>query len=259
MGIKSYQLDLGIDCTAFTDPWLERTLQGIKRDHSEPARCTRTPLTRSHLLHMLYHLGRSDYDDLMIRVAFMLAFASFLRIGEFTYKAIDLQMGSSFQNWFLTKSCVQFIKSSEHMELRLPASKTNPFRQGIQLIIAESHNNACPVRAMKQLIARDTHRPPQAPLFCIGWIAQQPFTREYVVQQLQTIGISSGLGVASWNRHSFRRGAATWAAKVGIPEAQIQTLERWRSDAYKAYIEYSEEERIRLSERFPGIQPGHRP
>ena len=111
---------------------------------------------------------------------------------------------------------------------------------------------------MKQLIARDTHRPPQAPLFCVGRIAQQPFTREYVVQKLQKIGISSGLGVASWNGYNFHRGAATWAAEVGIPEAQIQTLGRWRSDAYKAYIEYSEEERIRLSERFQGIQPRHR-
>ena len=199
---------------------------------------------------MLHQLGRSDYDDLMIRAGFTLAFASFLRIGEFTYKAIDLQMGPSFQNWFLTKSCIRFIKNGEHIELTLPASKTDPFRKGIQLIIAGSHDNACSLRAIKQLIVKDTHRPPQAPLFCVGRIAQQPFTREYVVQNLQTIEISSGLGVASWNVQSFRWGAATWAAEVGIPEAQIKTLGRWRSDANKAYIEYSEEERIRLSERF---------
>ena len=99
-GIKSYQLDLGIDCTAFTDPLLERTSQGIKRDHSEPARGTRTPLTGPHLLHMLHHLRRSDYDDFIIRAAFTLAFASFLRIGEFIYKAIDLQIGPSFQYGF---------------------------------------------------------------------------------------------------------------------------------------------------------------
>ena len=35
-GIKSYQLDLVIECAAFTDPRLERTIQGIKRDHREP-------------------------------------------------------------------------------------------------------------------------------------------------------------------------------------------------------------------------------
>ena len=46
-------------------------------------------------------------------------------------------------------------------------------------------------------------------------------------------------------------GAATWAAQVGITETEIQTLGRWKSDAYKAYMEYSDTERITLSK---GIQ-----
>ena len=41
------------------------------------------------------------------------------------------------------------IENDEHIELTLPASKTDPFRQGIQLIIAGSHDGACPVRGMK--------------------------------------------------------------------------------------------------------------
>jgi len=52
-GVKSYQLDLGIDCKAFSDPWLERTIQGIKRDHNDPERRTRTPLTRPYRLKVL--------------------------------------------------------------------------------------------------------------------------------------------------------------------------------------------------------------
>ena len=43
-GIKSYQLDLGIDTTAFSDARLKRTIQGIKRDHNEPERRIRSPL-----------------------------------------------------------------------------------------------------------------------------------------------------------------------------------------------------------------------
>ena len=106
VGIKSYQLDLGTDCAAFSDPRLERTLQGIKRDHSKPARCTRTPLTRPHLLRLLRDLQSNNYNDTVIRAAFTLAFARFLRIGEFTYRAVDLQMGPVFCNWFLTKCSI---------------------------------------------------------------------------------------------------------------------------------------------------------
>ena len=258
VGIKSYQLDLGIDCTAFSDPRLERTLQGIKRDHNEPARRTRTPLTRPHLLSLLNHLRIHDYNDTVMRAAFTLAFAGFLRIGEFTYRALDLQMGPAFPNWFLTKSSIRLIQHDEHIELTLPASKTDPFRQGIQLIIAGSHDEACPVRAMKQLLAMDTHCQETAPLFCVGRREQLPFTRQHVVEKLQELGTTAGLGQATWNGHSFRRGAATWAAEVGISESQIQTLGRWRSDAYKAYIKYSQEERISLSECFQGARARRR-
>jgi len=61
-GLKSYQLDLGIECVAFTDPRIERAIQDIKRDHNEPERRIRTPLTRPYLLHILCHLPGPDYD-----------------------------------------------------------------------------------------------------------------------------------------------------------------------------------------------------
>ena len=70
------------------------------------------------------------------------------------------------------------------MELSLPASKTDPFRHGIQLTVAASNDAGGPATAMRNLFAIDTHRPPSAPLSCIGRLEQQPFTREYVVQNL---------------------------------------------------------------------------
>jgi len=253
-GLKSYQLDLGIECMAFTDPRLERTLQGIKRDHSETDRRQRTPLTHPYLLTILNTLGHTSYDDVVLRAAFTLAFAGFLRVGEFTYQQTDLDTGNAFCNWFLTKSSIQLIAGGAHLELNLPASKTDPFRHGIQLTIAASHAAGCPVMAMKSLIQIDSHRPADAPLFCIESHQQLQFTREYVVQMLQELVIRGGLGPGAWNGHSFRRGEATWAAKVGIRDRQIQTLGRWRSDTYKLYIEYSREQRIALLQRFQQAQ-----
>ena len=136
------------------------------------------------------------------------------------------------------------------MELSLPSSKTDPFRKGITITIAASHDNACPVRAMKRFLASHTHQPVHSPLFCIGKYKQLPFTREYVVNQLPELASGAGSGDGSWNGHSFRLGAATWAAEVGIPETDIQTLGQWRSNAYKAYIEYSAEDQISLSSHF---------
>jgi len=251
-GIKSYQLDLGIDCKAFYDPRLERTIKGIKRDHDEPNRRERTPLTRPLLLQILLCITPTSYENLVIRAAFTLAFAGFLRVGEFTYKEADRELGPSFSKWYLTKGSIRLHHSGAFMELNLPSSKTDPFRKGIKLTIAACHDSGCPVRAMKAFLAIDTHRPKHAPLFCHGQLAQQAFTREHVVQKLQELAITAGLGRGSWSGHSFRRGAATWAAEIGITENEIQTLGRWRSDAYKAYIEYTRKEQLSLSKRFQG-------
>ena len=148
-GIKSYQLDLRIECIEFSDPRLERTIQGIKRDHQEPKRRRRIPLTRPHLVQLLRHLSTTNYDNIATRAAFTLAFAGFLRVGEFTYREADHHLGPTFSKWFLTKSCVRIRARGTYMELTLPSSKTDPFRKGVKLTIVRSHDTACPVRAME--------------------------------------------------------------------------------------------------------------
>ena len=193
-GIKSYQLDLGIECSAFSDPGLERTSQGIKHDHNEPRTRVRTPLTRPLLLRILSSDSHSSsYQNTVIQAAFILAFAGFLRVEEFTYRDTDREMGPAFSKWFLTKSCVRLSRRKGHLYLNIPASKTDPFQEGIMLTIAASNDNGCPVRAMTQFLAMDTHRPPNAPLICVGMKNQYPFSREYVVCILQKRAIRAGL------------------------------------------------------------------
>jgi len=75
------------------------------------------------------------------------------------------------------------------------------------------------------------------------------------VARLQQLALLAGLTQGTWNGHYFGRGAATWAAEVGSSEVEIKTLDRGRSEAYKAYIEYSSKERIALSQRFQHNQP----
>ena len=156
-GIKSYQLYLGIECQAFSDPRLERTIQGIKRDHNEPRSRPRTPLTHPQPLRILSCHIPGNYESVVIQAAFTLAFAGFLRVGEFTYKEADRDMGPPFSKWFLTKGSVRLSRSGGYMELNLPSSKTDPFRAGIRLTIAATHDHGCPVRAMKEFLAIDIH------------------------------------------------------------------------------------------------------
>jgi len=251
-GLKSYHLDPGIECTTFSDPRLERTIQGIKRDLNEPDGRIRTPLTRPSLLSILTHLSATDYDHTVLHSAFTLAFAGFLTFGEFTYRAADMHLGASYSKWYLTKQSIRMAEHGTYMELTLPASKTDPFCKGITLTIVASsdHDIRCPVQAMRRFQTTDHHRPPASPLFCVSQHQQHPFTRKHVIKSLQDLAMTAGLGRGVWNGHSFRRGAATWAAEMGIPEAHIPMLGRSRSDAYKIYIKYARNDRIALSKRF---------
>ena len=77
--------------------------------------------------------------------AFCLTFAGFLRVGEFTYTAHDLK-DVEFHKWFLTRRSVRF--HDDYIKLTLPASKTDPFRQGVTLTIAATGDEAYAVTAL---------------------------------------------------------------------------------------------------------------
>ena len=47
--------------------------------------------------------------------------------------------------------------------------------------------------------------------------------------------------------NSFRMGAATTAARVGIPDYMIKTSGLWSSEAYRLYIRSSEDDIARVS------------
>jgi len=126
-GIESYQLDLGIECAAFAEPGLERTIQGIKRDHLKPERQIPTLLAWPLLLLMLRPLALSNFNNVATQAAFTLGFAAFLPVREFTYKQTDLTLGDAFPKWFLTKRSVSPRGRGAYMELTLPSSKTDTF------------------------------------------------------------------------------------------------------------------------------------
>jgi integrase len=252
-GLKSYHIDLGLDTSAFDDERLERTIRGIKREHPDAPRRERTPLIRPKLLRILrvlsYPRYATSHEEMALRAAFTLAFAAFLRIGEITYSAHDLQAPQAldFGRWFVTKRSVVIAEDGSAHEISLPASKTDPFRKSVTITVAATSDAGCPVKAMSSYLFFD-QRPPNASLSVAPH--NQPFSREYVIRRLRTLAQSAGLGSEALNGHSFRRGAATWAYAQGIPGDTIQILGRWSSSAYKLYIDLTQEERIKMSRQF---------
>ena len=64
----------------------------------------------------------------------------------------------------------------------------------------------------------------------------QPLSRRRLVFKVCEALAAQGFDLSHFSGHSFRIGAATTAVEVGISDALIKHLGRWKSEAYSAYI-----------------------
>ena len=73
-------------------------------------------------------------------------------------------------------------------------------------------------------------------------------TRDRFVERVRQALTAARIDCKPYSGHSFRIGAATTAAKRGVPPATIQTLGCWESSAYMLYIRVAREELTKISE-----------
>ena len=238
------------DLSVFHSPLLQLMIIGSRRLRGEADTKERRPITKDLLLKILPFLDQRTKKGATLYAAVCLAFAAFLRIGEFTYTARDLQ-AEEFGQWHLTRRSVRLY--DDYLELTLPASKTDLFRRGITLTVAAAGDAACAVNALKHLFQWDA--PLDDPLF--GPDHDQPFTRSSVTKQLRQM--LKLLGVEGhYSGHSFRRGAATSARMAGLSDDEIQLLGRWKSDSYRLYIDTHPEHILRASRQHQHPLPHQR-
>ena len=155
-------------------------------------------------------------------------FFGFLRVGEFTVpsqSSYDPQVHLSLSD----------LSFDDHMAptvvcLRIKQSKTDPFRQGIDVFVGATRKAVCPVDTL--LLYLEVRSSTAGLLFIHA--DGIPLTRASLVSRLKQALCQVGIQPDTFNRHSFRIGAT--AAQGGVEDSLIQTLGRWKSDAYKLYI-----------------------
>ena len=242
-GLRSFLVDSGRDnLDIFQHASIKRMIVGLRRLEGEGKKRNRLPITRDILLKLLTRLDTTKELQAIVHAAYCLAFAGFLRIGEFTYSTADLQ-NPTFASWHMTRESVSLQDGK--LFLSLPASKTDRFRKGVTLAIAAAPDKACAVSSFQNLFTRFP-KPSSTPLFhsSIG-----PITKEYFTARLR-LDIKN-LGIkGNFSGHSFRKGAATSAERNGLTREKIQLLGRWKSDAYKRYIQPSQVRALDISSRF---------
>lgn len=94
-----------------------------------------------------------------------------------------------------------------------------------------------PVHSRQRLhiVSLGEHRTLRRPLFVVNNPDQQVLTRSYFIGVLTHI-LSLNIDASQYDRHSFRKGAATVCAKNRLEDNLMKTIGRWSSDCYQRYI-----------------------
>ena len=224
--MRSLHVDQG-----FPDPFenclqLQRVVRGIKRSQSAlPSRPC--PPVSSNILCIIYSgLDLNSFDDDMFWAACLLAYFGLLRSLSPAHQPSTQESicPCPMFLWMFLSTYLAFVSLSKLLKL-------TPFEKRCNILIGLVSSPLCAVQAVVSYLAQHGHCP--GPLFLLHNAI--PLTRSLVTDRLRAILLSSGLP-GDFSSHGFRIGAATSAARAGVPDHLIQVLGRWKSDAYKQCI-----------------------
>lgn len=134
----------------------------------------------------------------------------------------------------------------------IASSKTDKDKKGMRTTLAKRGDSLCPVRAFidyASLVPVQMRSPhaffalsTKKKNFSHSRLASSSFVGR-VKHWIQMIGLDP----VNYSGHSFRRGGATAMARAGISPEIIQIQGRWRSDAYKLYLQVGVESLLKAS------------
>ena len=198
---------------------VHKLLQGARK--LSPASDTRLPITKDILIRLINSVNfitSLPYHQALLSSMFSLAFYGFLRVGEITgYNKNVLSISQ-----VTITSDVIYIRFTHFKHHSGPPVT----------IIVNPASNPCPVALLAQYLSQRGLSP--GPLFVFP--GQKYLSRSYFTSMLRSALTFIGLDPAHYKSHSFRIGAATHAALLGLSDPEIQALGRWKSGAFKKYI-----------------------
>jgi hypothetical protein len=263
--VRSVHVDRRLPTSVFQSEYLSRIQAGIRRLQGKEDKKKAAPLSLRHLRQITSPapevdpetepsvdpttctLSSMEIDDLNTDTALKVAWAGFLRGGEVTCEASDLANRDVFEHTKLQRRDITFADNDEHVILTLRSSKCDVEHTGVEIVLARTGTDTCPIKALRALFTLDP-QPRRAPLFRAS---TGTFTRAKYIKALQSrLRDCGNKDWKDYTLHSPRRGAAQHAADNGILEDDIQKLGRWSSEAFKGYFHISLAYKYALNRRF---------
>ena len=145
-------------------PRLELVLKGIKKEKARDAPpASRLPVKIEIMksIKAVLESNAAHYDSVLLWAACCLAFFGFLRCGEFTVPSqaeYDPDTHLSLADIALDNKVNPGV-----IQVTIKQSKTDPFRQGVDLYLGRTGKDICPIRAIVPYLIKRGAQP--GPLF----------------------------------------------------------------------------------------------
>ena len=235
--VSSYVSALGYShkFLGYSDPtkvfFIIQMLKGYKKLGSRLD--TRLPITFPVLQKLIESSAthsNSEFQCCQFRAMCTTVFFAFLRIGEMTHNSAKNASNLLLQVHHVSK----LVDSSNYVvALRITFGNfKHSYNQRPFTIFLHRQNSCCPVHFLLEYLARRGDRP--GPLFLNP--DNTPVSRKFFADLLSLSLKACGLDSTRYKGHSFRIGAASFAAERGMSDAQIRALGRWKSNAFLKYI-----------------------
>ena len=209
-------------------PIVINILEAAKRLLSVPVK-KKEPVTPEIMQSLFQRFGGSDatHSDLRLLTLCTLGYAGFLRFSELaTLRRCD------------------FVFDTSYMCVFIERSKTDIYRDGASVLVAETATPTCPVALCKRYFNSAYIRPcsqeyifrslsfmPSENTYKLRGSSPLSYTRarEIVLSAFESIGLNK----KSFGLHSLRAGGASAAANANVNDRLFKRHGRWKSDKAK--------------------------
>lgn len=205
------------------DDHIRIVLRGLLRQHGSSI-TRKLPITFKHVDDLFLSYTHPSYDDHLFLMLLSVGFFGLLRLGELT-DSNDHRLRNRRKTIRRDSLCFK----DNTARFILPASKTDKFFAGNEVIVKHNDHHNDPVTALHTYVSQRDRFFPNLPWL---WLTSQgcPPSRSWFLNRFH-LHFDKRFG-----GHSLRAGGATLLAQHNVPFHIIQAIGRWSSEAFLIYI-----------------------
>ncbi|XP_044136651.1 uncharacterized protein LOC122928152 [Bufo gargarizans] len=174
------------------------------------------------LISLLPQVCSSPFEVALFSGSFSLAFFAALRVSELVAPSCRKPGGLSSDD---------VVLGNDSLRIRVRRSKTDQFGRGAWIPLHPVPGVSCPVHLISQYSSLRS-----AGCNFFAHADGSPLTKFQFVSVFKSCLALCGADPKEFGTHSFRIGAATEAARAGLPESEIMRIGRWKSACFARYI-----------------------